>query len=98
MSAIRLPEIWMLVDQTQWLTSRTYFLLLVILVALGIASLVGLILSRRESLGIESAIIGRYNHKLRVWWMMAAILVFGFLDAPNRRRDPVRVRFFLGAT
>ena len=79
MSANRLPEIWMLVDQTQWLTSRTYFLLLVILVALGIASLVGLILSRRESLGIESAIIGRYNHKLRVWWMMAAILVFGFL-------------------
>ena len=70
---------WMLVDETQWLTIRTYVLLAVILVALGIASLVGLILARRENLGIETALIGRYNHKLRVWWMMAAILVFGFL-------------------
>jgi phosphatidate cytidylyltransferase len=69
----------MLVNETLWLTNRTYFLLAVILVALGIASLVGFVLARRENLGIESALISRYNHKLRVWWMMAAILVFGFL-------------------
>ena len=70
---------WLLVTETEWLTIRTYTLLAVILGALGIASLVGVILARRENLGIESALIRRYNHKLRVWWMMAAILVFGFL-------------------
>ncbi len=54
-------------------------LLAVILLALGIASLVGFLLSRRDNLGIESAVIARFNHKLRVWWMMSAILGFGFL-------------------
>jgi phosphatidate cytidylyltransferase len=49
------------------------------LLSLGIASLVGFLLARRENLGIESAIIARFNHKLRVWWMMTAILGFGFL-------------------
>jgi len=75
----QLVATWLLSNRTEWLTRHTYVLLAVILVALGIASLVGLILARRESLGIESALIRRYNQKLRVWWMMAAILVFGFL-------------------
>ena len=48
-----------------------------IVVALGIATVVGLILSRRESLGTESVLIRRFNHKTRVWWMMTAIFVFG---------------------
>ena len=64
---------------SNWLTSGTYILLAVILTALGIATGVGLVLSRRENLGIESALIRRFNHRIRVWWMMAAILVFGFL-------------------
>ena len=64
---------------TEWLTANTYVLLAVILVALGIASLVGFLLSRREKLGVKSAILRRFNHKLRVWWMMAAILLIGFL-------------------
>lgn len=69
----------MLVRQTEWLSANTYVLLAVIMLALGIASLVGFLLGRRENLGIEAAIIRRFNHKLRVWWMMAAILGFGFL-------------------
>ncbi|MBL6723818.1 MAG: phosphatidate cytidylyltransferase, partial [Rubripirellula sp.] len=48
------------------------------LAALGIASIVGVILKRRENAGIESALINRFNHKLRVWWLMVAIFVFGF--------------------
>lgn len=74
-----------------WLTAGTYLLLAVTLGALGIASIVGLVLSRRENLNIESAIVRRFNHKLRVWWMMAAIFVIGFLLT----RIGVVVLFFL---
>ena len=73
------PDIPSLVEQTAWLSANTWVLLAVILLALGIASLVGFLLARRETLGIESAIIRRFNHKLRVWWMMTAILGLGFL-------------------
>ncbi len=68
-----------LLGQTRWHDPRTYILLAVILATLGVASIVGLILSRREKIGIESAIVRRFNHKLRVWWMMAVIFAFGFL-------------------
>lgn len=61
------------------LTLRTYILLSVIFVALTVASLVGAVLERRERLSLEPAMIRRFNHRLRVWWMMFAILVFGFL-------------------
>ncbi len=63
----------------QWHSLRTYVLLAVILIALSIASVVGVVLKRREKVGIESALINRFNHKLRVWWMMVAIFAFGFL-------------------
>lgn len=63
----------------QWADSRTYILLGLILGTLGIASVVGLVLSRREKMGVESTLIRRFNHKLRVWWMMSAIFLFGFL-------------------
>ncbi len=62
-----------------WFTTSTFVLLSVILVALGIATLVSLIMARRESPSIEVAMLKRFNHKLKVWWMMTAILVFGFL-------------------
>ncbi|MCG8653721.1 MAG: phosphatidate cytidylyltransferase, partial [Pirellulales bacterium] len=64
---------------SQWHDPRTYLLLAVILGALGIATVVGIILSRREKMGVESALVRRFNHKLRVWWMMTAIFAFGFL-------------------
>lgn len=65
--------------QSQWHDPRTYYLLAVILAALGIATFVGLMMSRREKIGIESAIVRRFNHKLRVWWMMAVIFALGIL-------------------
>jgi phosphatidate cytidylyltransferase len=61
------------------LALRTYILLLVIFVVLGIATVVGAILERRERLSLEPAMLRRFNHRLRIWWMMFAILVFGFL-------------------
>lgn len=61
------------------LTSRTYVLMAVIFGILAIATLVGQILERRERLNIEPAMLRRLNHRLRAWWMMFAILVFGFL-------------------
>ncbi len=68
-----------LLGQASWHDPRTYVLLAVILVTLTVASIVGLILSRRDKVGIESALVHRFNHKLQVWWMMMVIFAFGFL-------------------
>lgn len=65
--------------QAVWLSTRAMILVAVVLAALGIASLIGLLLARRESLGVDRALVARYNHKLRVWWLMAAIFGVGFL-------------------
>jgi len=62
-----------------WLTASTFTLLAVILVCLAIATATSLLMGRREKPSIEAAMLKRFNHKLRVWWMMTAILVFGFL-------------------
>ena len=69
----------MIVTNTEWLSANTYVLLAVIMVALGIASLTGFLLARRENLGVKSVLLQRFNHKVRVWWMMAAIFLIGFL-------------------
>lgn len=66
-------------NDPQWLTTRTFVLLAVILGALSIATLVAVCLARRENPSVETAMLDRFNHKLRVWWMMTAILVIGFL-------------------
>lgn len=66
-------------DPARWLTARTYILLAVVLVSLGIATLVGFLLARRETVAIEAAVIRRFNQRVRVWWMMCGILIFGFL-------------------
>jgi len=76
---------------SDWLTAGTYILLAVILGALLIATLVGLMLSRREMMGIEAALVHRFNVKLRVWWTMAAIFVLAFL----LHRIGVVILFFL---
>jgi phosphatidate cytidylyltransferase len=60
-------------------STRAMGLVALILFALGVATLVGVVLSRRETMGIESAIVRRYNQKMRVWWLMTIIFVFGFL-------------------
>ena len=62
-----------------WLGTRTFILLAVILITLAIATAVSFLMGRRENPSIEAAMLKRFNQKLRVWWMMTAILVFGFL-------------------
>ena len=47
--------------QGQWYDVRTFVLLAVIVAALGIATIVSLVLSRREKMGIESALIRRFK-------------------------------------
>ncbi|MDA8744977.1 phosphatidate cytidylyltransferase [Rubripirellula amarantea] len=66
------------IAQIQWHDPRTYMLLAVILGTLGIASIVGVVMSRREKIGVESALIQRFNHKLRVWWLMVVIFSLAF--------------------
>ncbi|MEM6366540.1 MAG: phosphatidate cytidylyltransferase, partial [Planctomycetota bacterium] len=61
------------------LTSQSLQFLAVILVALSISTVVGWVLGRRETMGIESALVRRYNQKLRVWWLIAVIFMSGFL-------------------
>ena len=65
--------------QVVWDEPRTYFLLAVLLGALGIAQIVGIVLARREKVGIDSALVRRYNHKLRVWWLMIVIFALAFV-------------------
>lgn len=72
------PNIGILAS-TVWLSTRALVLVSVILSALVIASLVGFLLSRRDTMGVESALVSRFNQKLRVWWLMTAIFVIGFL-------------------
>ena len=56
-----------ILGQSNWHDPRTYILLAIVLAALSIASVVGFILARREKIGVESALVHRFNHKLKVW-------------------------------
>lgn len=67
------------VNNPLWLTDRTFVLLAVIIGSLSIATLVAYLMARREPPATEAAILKRFQHKLRVWWIMTAILVIGFL-------------------
>lgn len=57
----------------------TYVLIAVILAALSIATLVGVVMGRYGKDGTDSALVKRYQSKLRVWWTMVAIFVIGSL-------------------
>ncbi|MEL7267901.1 MAG: hypothetical protein AAFP69_24255, partial [Planctomycetota bacterium] len=62
-----------------FLSVRTFFLLLIVIVAMGIASGIGFWLRQRQSEKIAAALVDRFNHRLFIWWMMLGILVIGFL-------------------
>jgi len=68
-----------LLASADWSDTSTYILLAIAMVALGASSIAGWALARRENLGAESAVVQRFNQNLRVWWMMAIIISFGFL-------------------
>lgn len=58
---------------------RTNMLLGTVLVTLGIASLVGRWLRRQPSQSINPALVRRFRQRLNAWWLMCAMMVFGFL-------------------
>ena len=62
-----------------WYQGTTYALFAVVLLGLLTATAVGAVLSRRSQPLVEPATLRRFNHKLRVWWLMVAIFAIGFL-------------------
>lgn len=59
--------------------TTTFILISVILAALAVATLVSVLLGRSDAAAIDSALVRRFQAKLRVWWTMAAIFVIGSL-------------------
>ncbi len=57
----------------------TLWLLGVVIGILVIAYVVGRLLKSYPETSLNPAVIERFNHRVRVWWMMCAILVAGFL-------------------
>jgi phosphatidate cytidylyltransferase len=62
-----------------WLNPPTLILLTVVLAILGIAFVVGQVLRKQPESSIDPRLITTFNSRVRAWWMMAAILIAGFL-------------------
>lgn len=62
-----------------WISWRTNFLLGSVLVALGIASIVGRYLRGQPSESVNPALVRRFRQRLNAWWLMCAILVFAIV-------------------
>lgn len=61
------------------LTTSTFWLLGVVVAVLAVLLTTGRLLERRQSSMMNPALLQRFNHRVRVWLMMSAILVFAFL-------------------
>ncbi len=59
--------------------TQTYWLLGVVLGLLVVAYVAGRLLKRYPDHSLNPALIERFNHRIRVWWLMCAILVAAFL-------------------
>jgi phosphatidate cytidylyltransferase len=62
-----------------WLSTRTYWLLGVVVTLLAAADIVGRFLRKQPEGTVQPAMARAFNERVRAWWMMAAILVAGFL-------------------
>jgi phosphatidate cytidylyltransferase len=77
-----LPERTMLIGQTTvetWLNTPTYWLLGTVLAILGIAYGLGRFLRQQPEGTVHPALARTFVERVRAWWMMAAILIAGFL-------------------
>ena len=72
------PIVW-LPAQAGEMTTKTYWLLGVVLGLLVIAYVIGRLLKRYPESSLNPALVERFNHRIRVWWLMCAILVAAFL-------------------
>jgi phosphatidate cytidylyltransferase len=61
------------------ITTKIYWLLGVVLGLLVIAYVIGRLLKQYPESSLNPALVERFNHRIRVWWMMCAILVAAFL-------------------
>ncbi len=61
------------------LKAQTLWLFGVVLGVLGIAYAVGRVMRRRPEGSINVAVLRTFNLRIRAWWMMCAILMFGFI-------------------
>jgi phosphatidate cytidylyltransferase len=66
-------------DDPHVIHTQTYWLLGVVLGLLVIAYVAGRLMKRYPEHSLNPAMIERFNHRIRVWWLMCAILVAGFL-------------------
>jgi phosphatidate cytidylyltransferase len=57
----------------------TLWLLGIVIGILAVAYVVGRLLKNYPESNLNPAVIERFNHRVRVWWLMCAILVAGFL-------------------
>ncbi len=62
-----------------WLNTRTYWLLGVVLAILAGAYVVARVLRKQPEGTVNPALARTFSDRVRAWWMMAAILVAGFL-------------------
>ena len=67
------------VVQAVWLNLPTNILLGVVLATLAIATAVSQWLQQKPPANINPALIRRFDLRVRAWWLMCAILVFGLL-------------------
>jgi phosphatidate cytidylyltransferase len=61
------------------LDTRTIVLLSVVLGLLAVAFVVGQLLKRQPDTVVNPAMVKTFNHRVRAWWLMSAILIAAFL-------------------
>jgi phosphatidate cytidylyltransferase len=66
-------------EQPHMIHTQIYWLLGVVLGLLVIAYVAGRLMKRYPDHSLNPAMIEQFNHRIRVWWLMGAIFVAGFL-------------------
>ncbi len=66
-------------DVDTWLNTRTFWLLGVVVAILACADIVARLLRKQPEGTVNPALARTFSERVRAWWMMAAILVAGFL-------------------
>ncbi len=73
------PAVAAAIPDATWLNTRSFWLLGVVLGILAGAYIVGMFLRKQPEGTVHPALARAFNERVRAWWMMAAILMAGFL-------------------
>lgn len=61
-----------------------FWILTTMMMVLTAATIVGQMLRRQNELGVNPAVIEQFNMRVRAWWMLTAMLAFGYMfDSPT---------------